>query len=117
MPERAHDISVKLVWNEAGFPVVPISSDAHISLLVNTGNSKLAADRSLPAQPSTVSIQGNRAGLIALAEQILAIAHTDSEGFHRHFDGECPANFLDSDGDWELLIGRNDNRAIREAVK
>ena len=116
MPERKHDITVKLVWNEHGVPVVPISPDAHVTLSVDTSDSKLAADSSLPPQSSTVAIHGNRAGLIALAEQILAIAHTDCEGFHQHFDDEFPANFLDADGGWELLVGRNDNRAIRKAI-
>ena len=115
MPQHEHDITVKLVWNDNGVPVVPISSDAHISLSVDTSHSKLKP-ATLPPQQNTVSIHGNRAGLIALAEQILAIAQTDIEGFHQHFDAECPANFLDSDGDWELLIGRNDDRAIRKAL-
>ena len=116
MSQREHSITIKLVWNDNGAPVVPISRDARVSLSVDTCDSTMAAASKLPGQPRTVSIHGNRAGLVALAEQILAVAQTDIERFHQHFDAECPTDFLDSDAGWGLIVGRNDNRAIRKVL-
>jgi hypothetical protein len=116
MPEGTRDITVHLAWSQRGMPIVAIAEDARVHLSVQSAESKHAADPSLPPQIGSVSIHGNRAGLVALAEQLLAIAHTDIEGYHQHFDADIPAGFLDSDGNWELIVGRNDRRAIRRVV-
>ncbi len=117
MPESVRDITVHLTWSSQGTPVVPIANGARLQLSVQSAESRLADDPSLPPQAGSVSLHGNRAGLVALAEQLLAIAHTDIEGYHQHFDADVPANFLEAEGDWELIVGRNDHRAIRHAQR
>ncbi|MEQ8784807.1 MAG: hypothetical protein RIC55_00850 [Pirellulaceae bacterium] len=116
MPERTRDITLHLTWSEHGTPIASIADDARIRLSVHSAESKRDSDPSLPPQIGSVSIEGNRAGLVALAEQLLAIAYTEIEGYHQHFDDEVPANFLDAEGNWELIVGRNDSRSIRRAV-
>ena len=104
-------------WNDSGIPVTSLDRDAYISLSVVSATKKEASDPSLPPQIGSVSISGNRAGLLALAERLIAIAYTDIEGYHEHIDGDCPAGFAAVDGNWELLIERSDIRAIRNAIK
>lgn len=54
-----------------------------------------------------VELEGNRNGLIWLAEQILRVAHADRES-HTHLDMEANAPvYLSPDG-WWLTISRTD---------
>lgn len=115
MTNRSLEHSTRLVWSQNGIPHQRISPEARIHLTVHSAESKTEADPSLPPQIGTVAIRGNRAGLVALAEQLLAIAHTDIEGYHQHFDSDVPHDFLDANGNWELIVERNDQRAIRQA--
>jgi hypothetical protein len=116
MDKGAHELTVRLTVNDRGIASSPIATDAHVRVTVSTATEKLLADPELPPQSNSIVIEGNKHGLIALAEQLLAIAHTNVEGYHQHFDSDVFAGFFESDGDWELIVGRNDKRAIRRAV-
>ncbi len=111
------EFNVTIEWNTTGVPVSSIPQDAHIALEVVPSDQKMRQDPNLPNQIGTVSLSGNRAGLLALAERLIAVAHTDVEGYHEHFDSDFPAGFVGTDGPWELLIVRSDVRAIRKAIK
>lgn len=50
MSQREHSITIILVWNDSGVPVVPISRDARVTLSVDTSDSRLAAAPKLPEQ-------------------------------------------------------------------
>ena len=115
MTNRSLEVSIQLEWTQSGTPLRQISPDARIHLSVHSAESKTIADPSLPPQIGTVAICGNRAGLISLAEQLLAIAHTDLEGYHQHFDSDVPQNFLVAEGNWELTVERNDQREVRKS--
>jgi len=115
MTDRSLEILTRIDWTRNGTPLQRISPDARIHLTVHSADSKTEAAPSLPPQIGTVAIRGNRDGLVALAEQLLAIAHTDIEGYHQHFDSDVPRDFLDANGNWELIVERNDQRAIRRS--
>ncbi len=110
MSERKRDITVHLAWSQLDTPIVPIPTDARVHLSVDPPESESADDQSPTEQRGSVSIVGNSAGLFALAEHLLAIAHTEIEGYQQHFTEDVPENFLDSDGNWELIVGRDDRR-------
>lgn len=108
------DICVSLTWSDQGIPEKTLDANAHLEMVVESAESKQTPG--LPPQLSSVSIHGNRAGLVALATRLLAIAYTDIEGYHEHFDHEVQSGFvLHVDDCWELIVGRNDHRAIRRA--
>ena len=109
------EVTVRLTLSDRGIATVPISPDARIHVSVSTAAEKQAADPTLPPQSNSIAIDGNKQGLITLAHQLLAIAHTDIEGYHQHFDSDVFAGFFESHSDWELIVGRNDNRAVRRA--
>ena len=111
------DFNISIEWSPSGLPLTHIDQSAHLYLAVHSAAEKLATDPSLPQQTGTVSIRGNRAGLLKLAERLIAVAHTDVEGYHEHLDQECPRGLLDVAGDWELVIERSDVRAIRKAKR
>jgi len=115
MGEHSHDLTVRLTVNDQGIASSPIPSDAHIRVSVWTAAAESASDPCLPPQTNSIAIDGNKQGLIALAEQLVAIAVTDVEGYHQHIDSGVFAGFFESDGDWELIVSRNDRRAIRGA--
>ena len=117
MTERALEISTRLEWTSNETPLARISPEARIQLSVHSAESITSADPSLPPQIGSVAITGNRAGLVALAEQLLAIAHTDIEGYHQHFDSEVPRDFLDANGNWELIVERIEQRAIERSAR
>ncbi len=115
MEEREHDVTVRLTLSAQGIGSAHIPSDAHVRVSVSPTPEKRSTDPELPPQKNSISIIGNKQGLTALAAELLAIAHTDIEGYHQHFDSDVFAGFFESNGDWELIVGRNDNRAIRRA--
>lgn len=108
MPERKRDITVHLAWSQLDAPLVPIPPDARLYLSVHSAQSD-GADPPNSSPASSVSILGNSAGLVTLAEHLLAIAHSEIEDYQQHFNADAPENFLNVDGNWELVLG---HRAI-----
>ena len=108
--ESSLEIVTHLEWNDNGLPVNAIATDARVELRVQNAVES-------ECNSGVVMIRGNRSGLIALAEQLLAVAHTDVEGYHQHFDSEFPPDFLDGEWRWQLIIERSDQRAIRRSKR
>lgn len=111
------EIKISIEWASNGLPLKSVDQNAHLMLDVASGAKKTAEHPDLPPQIGTVSLSGNRAGLLALAERLMAVAYTEVESYHEHLDNECPAGLLETDGTWELLIERSDRRAIRKAIR
>ncbi len=60
------DFNISIEWSPIGLPLTPIDQGAHVSLSVHSAEEKLAGDPSLSQQIGTVSLRGNRAGLLNL---------------------------------------------------
>ncbi|AMV23305.1 hypothetical protein VT84_02775 [Gemmata sp. SH-PL17] len=98
-------VTVPLVWNEHGCPILDVPARAHLELSVHEPDSTVAS-RSISPQPKQVRITANREGLTALATWLLALAAPESQLDHQHFDNEVTFGFYHSAQGWEMIVGR-----------
>ncbi len=111
------DVTFTIEWNSSGIPLSGVSPTAHVQLDVADAATKYKDGHDLPPQIGTISLRGNREGLLAIAERLVAVAYTDVETYHEHLDDSVHGDFLDTNGEWEILIERSDVRAIRRAIQ
>ncbi|VTS00097.1 unnamed protein product [Gemmata massiliana] len=105
MSEQSRVVTVPLMWNEHGCPILDMAGRAHLELSVHEPDFTVAS-RSISPQPKQVCITANREGLTALATWLLALAAPESQLDHQHFDNEVASGFYHSAQGWEMIVGR-----------